>query len=45
MSVSLLLYVCSKEEVGQEANDTISTPLLKKEGDLLNIHGNPLDEV
>ena len=43
MSSSSLSYVCSKEEVGQEANGTISDLPKKEEFGLLTIYGDPVD--
>ena len=44
MSYSLLSYVCSKEKVGQEENDTTSYLSPKGEGELLTMNGDPIYE-
>ena len=44
MSDSSLSYVCYKEEFGKQANENISEPLKKEEGELLTTDGDPVDE-
>ena len=44
MSASSLLYVCDKEEVGEEVDETLSDPPQRVQGELLIIDGDPVSE-
>ena len=44
MSYCSLSYVCSKEVVGQEVDDTISELTQKEQGELLTVDGDTVVE-